>query len=74
MAIIEFDLKGKICPFVVMHIIKKISTMEIGDVFKFQVCDPLAIKSIPEELEDYVDLNVEIETINSGWTIIIARY
>jgi TusA-related sulfurtransferase len=57
---IEVDLRGKLCPYPIAHVVFEVDMMEKGDKKVFLIDDPLAKKSIPEELEDYNSLNIDI--------------
>lgn len=67
-----FDLNGKLCPFIIMHILREVGRMRAGETMVFLVDDPLAIKSVPEELEDNPNIRVHIEKVKRGWEITIA--
>ncbi len=67
------DLLGQICPYPVMNIIRAVDNMQSGRVIKFVVDDPLAVKSVPEELEEYDDVVVRINRCDGGWEIEITR-
>ena len=69
----EIDLHGKICPYPVVEIIREVAKMRSGETLTFCVDDPLAIKSVPEELEDYTDLEITIKKQSKGWNIIISK-
>jgi TusA-related sulfurtransferase len=69
----EVSLIGKVCPYVVMHIIRDVGEMNSGETRKFVTDDPLAIKSIPEELEDDDDFTVSIDKHQRGWEITVTR-
>ena len=69
----EIDLIGMICPYPVTHIIYEVDKMRKKEEIKFLVDDPLAIKSTPEELEDYEDIEIQIEKIEKHWEIFVAR-
>jgi TusA-related sulfurtransferase len=69
----EVSLIGKVCPYVVMHIIREVSEMNSGETRKFVTDDPLAIKSIPEELEDDDDFTVSMNKHQRGWEITVTR-
>jgi TusA-related sulfurtransferase len=69
----EISLIGKVCPYVVMHIIRDVGEMRSGETRKFVTDDPLAIKSIPEELEDDDDFVVLIDKHQRGWEITVRR-
>ena len=56
-----------------MHIIRDVGEMNSGETRKFVTDDPLAIKSIPEELEDDDDLVVSINKHQRGWEITVTR-
>ncbi len=67
------DLKSKICPFVVVQILREVDNMEPGQKKIFQVCDPLAIKSVPEELDEEDDLEINIIEAGDIWEIEIIK-
>ena len=69
----EVNLYGKICPYPVVEIFKEVALMRSGETKTFCVDDPLAIKSVPDELSDYNDLTITIESREKGWNIIIAK-
>jgi TusA-related sulfurtransferase len=68
------DLTGKVCPYPVVNIIRDIERMEEGETRVFCVDDPLAIKSVPEELGEYSDLVFNIEECNDYWKIAVLRH
>ena len=70
------DLRGKICPYPVVQIIETVDNMDAGDGMIFLVDDPLAVKSVPEELEemdDFGNIVLHIEKCTGFWKIMIAR-
>ena len=67
------ELRGKFCPFPVVNVITEVEQMRPGQKRIFCVDDPLAIKSIPEELGEYDDLGISIERQQEGWKINISR-
>ena len=69
----QIDLMSKLCPFAVMYVIKEVDAMKSGQTLTFLVDDPLAIKSVPEELADYKMMSCKIKKIENGWAIIIAK-
>lgn len=69
----EMNLEGKICPFPVMYIIREVDMMKSGETMKFVVDDPLAIKSVPEELEEFPGVSVNILTSGRSWEIIVTK-
>lgn len=66
------ELRGRFCPFPVVNVITEVEQMRPGQKKKFCVDDPLAIKSIPEELEDE-NVVIEIKKIDKGWEIEVAK-
>lgn len=70
----EINLTGKICPYPVVEVIYNVDKMSAGESLCFLVDDPLAIKSVPEELEDYEDLDLDIKRLENGWEISVERY
>ena len=69
----EISLYGKICPYPVVEIVYEVDKMREGEKCRFLVDDPLAIKSVPEELEDYNDIAISIDRIDKGWEIGISK-
>ncbi len=67
------ELLGKNCPFPVMHIIREVDLMRAGEKLRFLVDDPLAIKSVPEELEEYRDIVYSISPRGRYWEIVIFK-
>ena len=67
------DLCGRVCPYPVVEIIREADRLRPGEALRCIVDDPLAIKSIPEELEDYDDVSITITPVKSGWEIVIER-
>ena len=67
------DLNGKLCPFIIMYVLREVNRMQSGESRVFQVDDPLAIKSVPEELESNKDVTVEIEKISVGWLVKVDK-
>ncbi len=69
----EINLVGQFCPFPVMRIVRDVDLMRPGETLRFLVDDPLATKSVPEELEDYRDLSISITPRDRNWEIAISR-
>lgn len=67
------DLYGKVCPYPVVDIVRCADRLRSGETLRCLVDDPLAIKSVPEELEDYPDVSVSINACKGGWEITVAR-
>ncbi|MET0093080.1 MAG: sulfurtransferase TusA family protein [Sedimenticola sp.] len=67
------DLQGKLCPFAVMCVIRGVDGMLEGEEKTYLVDDPLAIKSVPEELSEYSDVSCKITKIDSGWAISVKK-
>ena len=67
------NLKGKFCPYPIMHIIEKVDILQKNSTIKCLVDDPLAIKSVPEELEEYDDVSISITKETKGWEISIKK-
>ena len=67
------DLQGKICPFCVMHVIQQIDQLKPGEQCTFRVDDPLAVKAVPEEMEEYPDCEYSVERENESWVIHVQR-
>jgi len=56
-----------------MHIVREVEMMRSGETLKFIVDDPLAIKSVPEELEESPDLSVTITKTDRVWEIVVVK-
>ncbi len=69
----EINLSGVLCPYCIVNVIKAVEKMETGETNIFIVDDPLAIKAIPEELEDEDDLEIDIERNKQNWIVIIKK-
>ena len=69
----KIDLSGRLCPFIVMHILRSAGRMEKGERASFFVDDPLAIKSVPEELEERGEFVVQVNKEKAGWVITVSR-
>jgi TusA-related sulfurtransferase len=69
----QTDLVTKVCPYVVMYIIREAGKMRSGETRSFITDDPLALKSVPVELEEYDDLSVSVKPHEKGWELIISR-
>ena len=67
------DLCGKMCPYPVVELIEEVDNMNPGEQKVFFVDDPLAIKSVPEELEDYDDLDISIVKERNMWKITVKK-
>jgi TusA-related sulfurtransferase len=67
------DLCGKVCPYPVVLIVREVDQLRSGETLRCLVDDPLALKAVPEELEDYRDLDISITEKGRGWEIVIAR-
>jgi TusA-related sulfurtransferase len=67
------DLRGKVCPYPVVEVIQRADRLGPGEAAAFLVDDPLAIKSIPEEVQEYSDMSVEIRKETRWWRIRIVR-
>ena len=67
------DLRGKVCPFPIMEVISVVDQMHSRESISFQIDDPLALKSIPEELSEYAELKICITKIKSYWEITINK-
>ncbi len=69
----KINLCGKICPYPVVDIINTVDHMNKGETKIFLVDDPLAIKSVPEELEDFDDVSCSIDKQKGMWQITITK-
>ncbi|MBN2170897.1 MAG: sulfurtransferase TusA family protein [Candidatus Krumholzibacteriota bacterium] len=69
----EVDLLGQICPYPVVNLIREALRLESGQTARFCVDDPLALKSVPEELSEYEGFTLEIVNQGRHWEIIVTR-
>lgn len=69
----EMDLCGELCPFPVVKVIQAVENMKTGETKVFHVDDPLAIKSIPEELEEHDSLDFNIEKKGLFWKLVVNK-
>ncbi|NCD33850.1 MAG: sulfurtransferase TusA family protein [Spartobacteria bacterium] len=69
----RINLCDEICPFVVVDIVRESLKMPAGSTRTFIVDDPLAIKSVPEELEEHGGFSVTVEKHEDGWMITVVR-
>ena len=67
------DLCGRVCPYPVVEVVREVDKLRSGESLRCVVDDPLAIKSVPEELEDYDDIVLKITPVSMGWEIIVER-
>ncbi|MBN2448046.1 MAG: sulfurtransferase TusA family protein [Phycisphaerae bacterium] len=67
------NLCGKVCPYPVVMIVREVDRLRSGESLRCLVDDPLAIKAVPEELEDYDDVSISITEHDRGWEITISR-
>lgn len=67
------DLCGRVCPYPVVLIVREVDQLRSGQAVRCLVDDPLAIKAVPEELEDYSDISISINEQAGGWEILISR-
>lgn len=66
------DLRGQLCPFPVVQVIDSVEKLVEGQKMSFWVDDPLAVKSIPEELED-MSVDIDIKKDKRYWVITIGK-
>ena len=69
----EIDLLGQLCPYPVVNLIREALRLEPGQTALFCVDDPLALKSVPEELSEYEGFSLEIVEKPRHWELIISR-
>lgn len=69
----DVNYNGQICPYPVVKIIECVEKMEPGQKCRFCVDDPLATKSIPDELEEFKNIQYEIVRKRWFWEIIIQK-
>ncbi|HNQ23112.1 MAG TPA: sulfurtransferase TusA family protein [Phycisphaerae bacterium] len=67
------DLCGKICPYPVVAIVREVARLRPGQKLRCMVDDPLALKSVPEELEEFPDVSLTISSRGSVWEVIVKR-
>ncbi|MCP4591638.1 MAG: hypothetical protein GY842_12930 [bacterium] len=67
------DLCGRICPYPVVEVVREVERLRKGETLRCVIDDPLALKSIPEELEDFPDVSLTIVKHDIGWEVIVAR-
>lgn len=68
------NLNGQICPYPIIRIVREVHLLSEGEQAVFLVDDPLAIKAVPEEFEDYDDILIDIERRGKGqWRITVTR-
>ncbi len=70
---VEIDLRGKYSPYPVVYVIGHVEKMEPGDSMSFRVDDPLALKSIPQELEEFPDVALDIQAAGSNWLLTVKK-
>ena len=69
----EIDLTGRVCPYPVVEVVRAVERMDFGETVRFLVDDPLAVKSIPEELEEIEDARVSISKERGVWLVVVER-
>lgn len=69
----QVDLCGKVCPYPVVHIIRAVEALQPRQTLRCVVDDPLAIKAVPEELEEFADVELAITPVERGWEISVRR-
>ena len=67
------NLMGKFCPYPIVRIVFEVDQLAPGQSVTFVVDDPLALKSVPEELEEYDDISYETTRVDDGWQIMVTR-
>lgn len=70
---IDYDLRGRVCPFPVVAVLKIADALPAGQEVCFVLDDPQAIKSIPEELEDDDELTICVTKHEKYWQLIIKK-
>ncbi len=72
MAVKRFDFNGQVCPLPVINAIKQMKQLDSGDTMEIITDDPLAMKSIPEELsEPGVEITVQKQELD--WLIVVHK-
>ncbi len=69
----KVDMMGKFCPYPIVCIVFEVDQLSPGETIMFVVDDPLALKSVPEELDEYDDITYSTEKIECGWQITVTR-
>lgn len=72
MAVKRLDFNGQVCPLPVINAIKQVKELESGDTLEILTDDPLAMKSIPEELAG-PGFEIKVEKQDMDWLITIDR-
>lgn len=73
MSVEKKDLSGVLCPYCIVNVITSVEKMKPGNTNVFIVDDPLAIKAIPEELEEQDGIAIEIERCKRNWEVKIEK-
>ena len=68
------DLCGRICPYPVVEIVREVERLRPGQTLRCVVDDPLALKSVPEELEEFPDVSITINKHSAGWEVVVKRH
>lgn len=74
MAKYELDITGKVCPYCVLFVNKKMDSLKSGDILEVK-CDhpPAAMENIPNAMKKAGN-KIERETISSGlWNLTITK-
>ena len=69
----EVDLLGKLCPYAVVEVVRRVERMGEGQTLDFLVDDPLAAKSIPEELAEFDGVEFELMRLDRSWRVHVER-
>ncbi|MGD8454123.1 MAG: sulfurtransferase TusA family protein [Phycisphaerae bacterium] len=67
------DLLGRVCPYPVFAIVRAVDQLQAGQSGRFLVDDPLALKAVPEELEDCDGITIDVIRCAQGWEIVVTR-
>ena len=67
------DLCGKVCPYPVVEIVREVERLRPGQMLRCVIDDPLALKSVPEELEEFADVTIMVNKHPAGWELIVKR-
>jgi TusA-related sulfurtransferase len=67
------SLIGEICPIPVVRVLEWVEGLKSGERGCFHIDDPLAVKSIPDELIDMEDVGFEIKRMDSYWELNVWR-
>ncbi|MFP4458294.1 MAG: sulfurtransferase TusA family protein [Candidatus Zixiibacteriota bacterium] len=68
----EKNLKGMICPYIILEVLKEISLLKSSQCIKFHVDDRMAPAEIEEEIGNDDSYKIEIVEKFDTWEIVIC--